>query len=139
MHEMGITQGILSASFDAAREAGAECISEIRISIGELTEIQEFALQFAFAALTPDTMAEGATLVVNHIPATSKCNDCGLEYSHDRFEMLCPECHSFNVTPITGREMRIDSIETPDEGEPCPSAEKATAPSSGAPTNEHEE
>jgi len=116
---MGITQGILAASFDAASAAGADCISEIRISIGELTEIQEFALQFAFEALTPGTMAEGATLVVNHIKATSKCNECELEYEHDRFQMLCPECGTFNVTPLTGREMRIDSIETPDEGEPC--------------------
>jgi hydrogenase nickel incorporation protein HypA/HybF len=115
MHEMGITQGILAASFDAARDAGADSISEIRISIGELTEIQEFALQFAFEALTPGTMAEGATLIVTHIPARSKCNECGIEYTHDRFEMLCPECGSFNVTPLTGREMQIDSIETPDD------------------------
>lgn len=122
MHEMGITQGILAASFDAAKEAGAEKICEIRVSIGELTEIQEFALQFAFEALTPGTMAEGATLVVTHIPATSKCNDCGLEYTHDRFEMLCPECGSFFVTPLTGRELRIDSLETGDEDEPCPTA-----------------
>ena len=120
MHEMGITQGILAASFDAARDAGAERICEIRISIGELTEIQEFALQFAFEALTPGTMAEGGTLSVTHIPATSKCNECGIEYTHDRFQMLCPECESFNVTPLTGREMRIDSIETPDDDGTCP-------------------
>jgi hydrogenase nickel incorporation protein HypA/HybF len=125
MHEMGITQGILSASFDAAKQADADCITEIRVSVGELTEIQEFALQFAFEALTPGTMAEGATLVVAHIPATSKCNECGLEYAHDRFEMLCPECGTFNVTPLTGREMRIDSIETPDAPD---DPEQLTAP-----------
>jgi hydrogenase nickel incorporation protein HypA/HybF len=127
MHEMGITQGILAASFDAARDAGAERICEIRISIGEMTEIQEFALQFAFEALTPGTMAEGGTLVVSHIPATSKCNDCGIEYPHDRFQMLCPECGSFNVTPLTGREMRIDSIETPDDDGSCPESEEPAA------------
>jgi hydrogenase nickel incorporation protein HypA/HybF len=112
---MGITQGILSASFDAAKGAGAQRITEIRVSIGEITEIQEFALQFAFEALTPGTMAEGATLTVTHIPATSKCNECGVEYGHDRFQMLCPECGSFNVTPLTGREMQIDSIEADDD------------------------
>jgi hydrogenase nickel incorporation protein HypA/HybF len=116
MHEMGITQSILEASFDAAEKAGATRITEIRISIGEMTEIQEFALQFAFEALTPDTMAEGATLVVTHIPAVSKCHDCGEEYRHDRFQMLCTKCESFNVEPLTGREMRIDSIEA-DDGE----------------------
>ena len=120
MHEMGITQGILAASFDAARDAGAERICEIRISVGDLTEVQDFALQFAFEALTPGTMAEGATLEVTHIPATSRCNDCELTYEHDRFQMLCPKCSGFNVTPITGRELRIDSIETPDSDGSCP-------------------
>jgi len=123
---MGITQSILENSFDAAEKAGAERITEIRISIGELTEIQEFALQFAFEALTPGTMAEGATLLVNHVPAVSRCRECDLEYTHDRFQMLCPTCESFNVEPITGRELRIDSIEadggdcddsTPDESQ----------------------
>jgi hydrogenase nickel incorporation protein HypA/HybF len=120
---MGITQGILAASFDAAKAAGAERICEIRVSIGELTEIQEFALQFAFEALSPGTMAEGGKLLVTHIPATSKCNDCEVEYAHDRFQMLCPECGSFNVTPLTGREMQIDSIETAEPGEECGDAE----------------
>jgi hydrogenase nickel incorporation protein HypA/HybF len=117
MHEMGITQSILETAFEAAGEAGAGRISEIRISVGELTEIQEFALQFAFEALTPGTMAEGATLAVTHIPASSRCRDCDIEYAHDRFEMLCPKCGSFNVESVTGHELRIDSIETEDGDE----------------------
>jgi hydrogenase nickel incorporation protein HypA/HybF len=114
---MGITQGILASAFDAARDSGATTITEIRITIGELTEIQEFALQFAFEALTPGTMAEGAVLTVTHLEPRSHCNTCGIDYTHDRFEMLCPECSSFDVTPIQGREMRIDSIECDAPGE----------------------
>lgn len=112
---MGITQGILAASFEAARDAGATRITEIRVSVGELTEVVEFALQFAFEALTPGTMAEGATLVVTNVPARSRCRSCGSEYGHDRFEMLCPSCGSFDVEPLQGRELRIDSIETDDD------------------------
>jgi hydrogenase nickel incorporation protein HypA/HybF len=127
MHEMGITQGILAASFDAASDAGATKITEIRISVGDLTEIQDFALQFAFESLTPGTMAEGASLVVTHIPATSRCRDCEIDYTHDRFEMLCPTCGSFNVEPLTGRELRIDSIETEDIDAPAPVGEPAVS------------
>ncbi len=112
---MGITQGILAASFEAARDAGATRITEIRVSVGELTEVVEFALQFAFESLTPGTMAEGATLVVTNVPARSRCRSCGSEYGHDRFEMLCPSCGSFDVEPLQGRELRIDSIETDDD------------------------
>jgi hydrogenase nickel incorporation protein HypA/HybF len=116
MHEMGITQSILAASFDAAREAGATRITEIRISVGELTETVDFALEFAFEALTPETMAEGATLVINKVPARSHCNECGLDYDHDRFQMVCPSCSSMNVMLLQGRELKIDSIEA-DDGE----------------------
>ncbi len=115
MHEMGITQGILEAAVEAAERAGADSITEIRISVGELTEVVEFALQFAFEALTPGTIAEGATLVVTHVAPRSRCNDCGAEYDHDRFTMLCPECDSLNVTLLQGRELQIDSIETSEE------------------------
>ena len=117
MHEMGITQGILSASLEAAEKAGAERITEIRITVGELTEIQEFALQFAFEALTPGTIAEGAKLTVNHVGARSHCNDCGADYDHDRFQMVCTKCDSLNVTLLHGRELLIDSIETEDPDE----------------------
>jgi hydrogenase nickel incorporation protein HypA/HybF len=114
MHEMGITQGILAASFDAADAAGATRITEIHIRVGELTEIVEFALQFAFESLTPGTMAEGAVLVVEHVGARSKCTECGAEYDHDRFTMICPECGSLAVTLLQGRELLIDRIETED-------------------------
>jgi hydrogenase nickel incorporation protein HypA/HybF len=113
---MGIMSGILDSSFEAAEKAGAQRITEIRITIGELTEIQEFALDFAFESMTPGTMAEGAKLVVTTVSPSSRCRDCGLTYDHDRFEMVCPSCGSFNVEPLTGRELRIDSIEA-DDGE----------------------
>jgi len=123
MHEMGITQSILAASFDAATNAGMTRITEIRISVGELTETVDFALQFAFEALTPETMAEGAVLVINKVPARSLCRDCGVEFIHDRFQMLCTSCGSMNVELLAGRELDIDSIEADnDDGEPASAA-----------------
>jgi len=121
VHEMGITQGILDSSFEAARNAGATQITEIHVSVGELTEVVEFALQFAFEALTPGTMAEGATLVVKHVSAESHCNTCDSDFEHDRYTMTCPACESLDVTLLHGRELQIDSIEAEDEvDEPAP-------------------
>jgi hydrogenase nickel incorporation protein HypA/HybF len=136
MHEMGITQSILAASFDAATNAGMTRITEIRISVGDLTETVDFALEFAFEALTPDTMAEGATLVITKIAAKSRCNECGLEYEHDRFQMLCPACGSMNVELLQGRELSIDSVEA-DEGEDeAAPADPIEPPATPAPTKE---
>lgn len=122
MHEMGIVQSILSASIEAAEKEGATKINEIRISVGELTEIVEFALQFAFESLSPGTMAEGGTLTVNHVGASSRCADCSTEFEHGRFENSCPQCGSIATIPLTGRELTIDAIDI-DEAEPgTPSA-----------------
>jgi len=37
MHEMGIAEGILTSSLDAARDAGAARITGVFVTIGELT------------------------------------------------------------------------------------------------------
>lgn len=114
MHEMGITQGIIDAAVEAAEGAGASRITRIDVRVGELTEIVETALHFAFDALAPGTLAEGAVLDVTMVTPRSHCRDCGIDFEHDRFQMLCPECGSFLVTPLAGRELQIDSIETED-------------------------
>ena len=111
MHEMGITQGIISSAVEAAEGEGATKINEIDISVGELTEIVEDALQFAFEALRTGTMASEATLVVTHVPARSKCMMCATEFTHDKYDMTCPKCESFMIETLTGRELRIDSID----------------------------
>lgn len=111
MHEMGITQGILDAAIEAVEAKGGGSINEIRISVGELTEVVDDALQFAFEALRQGTMAEGATLSVAHVAARSRCGQCGTEFEHGRFDAQCPDCDNPFVEPVTGRELRIDSID----------------------------
>ena len=54
MHEMGVCQGILEAVFEAAEAEDAIRVNEIHVSVGELTQIVDYALQFAFEALTPE-------------------------------------------------------------------------------------
>ncbi len=119
---MGIVASILETAVEAAENSGATKITEIRISVGDLTEIVDFALQFSFEAMTPGTLAEDAVLLVTHVPARSKCGACGHEYEHGRFEVICPECGSLMAEPLQGRELRIDNIEieTPDDEEDAP-------------------
>ena len=119
MHELGICQEVLSASIAAAEKQGAVSIKEIRLDVGDLTEVVEYALQFAFESIAPGTMAEGATLVVNHIPSRSRCGQCGHEFEHGRFDAICPKCDNPFNESISGHELDISSIdvELPDEDE----------------------
>ena len=117
MHELGICQGILTSSIEAAEKQGAIRIREIRVDIGELSEVVEYPLQFAFESLSPGTIAEGATLVVNNLPGRSRCVQCGHEFEHGRFDAVCPKCDNPFNENIGGRELDIASIdvEMPDE------------------------
>ena len=108
---MGITKGILAASIEAAEKEHATRINEIRISVGDMTDVVETALQFAFETLRQDTLASEATLVVNHISPKSRCNVCGNEFEHDKWDLTCPKCEAFLCELVEGRELRIDSID----------------------------
>lgn len=115
MHEMGIVASILESSTQAAQRSGAKRITEIKISVGELSEVVDYALEFAFESLSPGTMAEGAKLTVNHIGAMSRCPECDVEFAHGRYDIACPECASLLCQLIAGRELTIDSIEIDSE------------------------
>lgn len=118
MHELGIMTGVMEAATEAAHNAGAEKLLKISLSVGEMTEAIEDALVFAFEALKEgDPFTADADLDIKIIRPRSRCLECGAEYEHDRFHMLCPECGGFATELIAGRELQIDSIEVdlPDE------------------------
>ena len=122
MHELGIMTGVLDAVEASAKEAGANRVLVVRLSVGEMTEAIEDALRFAFEALSEQqeyALCAGAELDITMVRPKSRCLECGAEYEHDRFHMLCPECGSFATELIAGRELQIDNIEVdiPDEGD----------------------
>lgn len=112
MHELGIAEGILSAAIKGAEDAGATRINEVVVTIGVLTEVMEDALQFAWEAAREGTMAGQAVLDVTMVDARTRCADCGHEWVHDRYSgAQCPSCSGYILTLLTGRELKIDSID----------------------------
>ena len=120
MHELGIMTGVMEAVETSARQAGATSVTRVTLSVGEMTEAIEDALQFAFEVLCEQNeLCAGAELQVNMVKPRSRCLECGAEFEHDRFHRFCPECDSFATELLCGRELQIDSIEVdlPDEEE----------------------
>ena len=119
MHELGIMTGVMEAVDSSAKHAGATSVLKVSLSVGEMTEAIEDALRFAFEALSEGTLCEGAELQITMVKPKSRCLECGAEFEHDRFHMLCSQCGGFATELIAGRELQIDSIEVdiPDEDE----------------------
>jgi hydrogenase nickel incorporation protein HypA/HybF len=111
VHETGIVRELLDSVNTAAVEAGATSVDLVRVSVGELTEVVPEAMQFAWTALIPGTLSEGAVLEVTVMPARSVCSDCGAEFGHDRFDRSCPECGSYLCGVVAGNELRLGSVD----------------------------
>ena len=119
MHELGIMTGVVESVGAAARNAGADKVLKVSLSVGVMTEAIEDALQFAFEALCEQNpLFEGAQLEITMVNPKSRCTECGLVFDHDRYHVVCPECGGF-AELLQGKELRIDSIEVdiPDEEE----------------------
>jgi hydrogenase nickel incorporation protein HypA/HybF len=111
MHELSIMQSALSMALEQARQAGASRVHEIRLRIGALSGVVPEALEFAFEALTPGTLAEGAQLAIEHVPARFWCADCAREFVSDDLLAECPDCHALSREIRSGRELEVASLE----------------------------
>jgi hydrogenase nickel incorporation protein HypA/HybF len=111
MHELAIMQSALSLALDQARQAGAARVYSIRLRIGALSGVVPDALEFAFEALTPGTLAEGSQLAIERVPARFWCATCTREFQSDDLFAECPACHSLSRELRAGREMEVASLE----------------------------
>jgi hydrogenase nickel incorporation protein HypA/HybF len=116
MHELPVTESILSVALEAAQRAGARRIVAIDLLIGDLSSIVDDSVQFYFDLLSRGTAAEGATLRFRREPAVATCADCGHHFQvSPPLVPLCPNCGGLRLAVEGGRGFVVESIEVDDE------------------------
>ncbi len=110
MHEMSIALSIIDIAEKEARKAEAKVINDIELDIGSLSGIELQALQFAFEAVKDGTMLQTAEININFIEAKALCANCKVKFALENYFSSCPECDSFNYKMITGKELKLKSI-----------------------------
>lgn len=114
MHELSIAEEIINiASQYIPADNKAEVLS-VFVEIGKLSNILPDSLEFCFDALIGDTQLKGAKLIVNEIPATVKCEDCGNNSEIENVLFQCNICGSPKVKLIKGTELKVTEIEMND-------------------------
>ena len=117
MHELSVCQGILGVAASAlkALPPPPPKVSRITVSVGRLTAVVPDSLRYHFSLLTPGTLLEGATLVIDEIPIRGRCGDCAAQFEIDTLAFACPTCGSGFVELYSGRELQVVSLDTAEE------------------------
>ena len=111
MHELSITQSILSIALEQAKTAQANRITKINLTIGELSGIVDECVEFYFDLLSKDTIAAEASLSFNRTPTKLRCRNCNTTFSPDNLNWACPNCQEQKIEITSGRECYVESIE----------------------------
>lgn len=110
MHEATIVMSILGIARRAMADRPDALVSRIEISVGKLRAVEPCLLETCFAELSDGSACQGAALVINTIPVTARCRDCGRTTRVNRFRFRCHTCGSTGLDIVTGRELRVDRL-----------------------------
>ena len=108
MHELSIADGVLGIVLAHARDRR---VTRVEMRVGHLRQVVPSALEFAWELVTVGTAAEGAELVLEHVPAAVCCRDCGSESEQDAFPLACARCGGLAVDVVRGEELLVDSLD----------------------------
>jgi hydrogenase nickel incorporation protein HypA/HybF len=111
MHELAITQSILSIVLLKAREISAVKITKIDLQVGRLTGYLPESIQLQFAFLSKGTEAAGAWLSFYQPAANLHCRKCDIKYTTNSFDLACPHCYTLETDILSGTELSVESME----------------------------
>lgn len=108
MHELSLTQEVVNAIAERMGDARIECV---RLEIGKLSGVMVDSIRFCFDLVAEGTIVEGARLEIDEPSGHARCRECATEFDVDDPIVLCPACDAANVDVLSGRDMRIRSVE----------------------------
>jgi len=132
MHEWALAESVLTAAIEAAEKEKLKKITEIKIAIGELQQIEEDIFKFALDEITKnEEKLKNVKITIKTEKSTLKCKNCENTWTfsdmkkklnNDESEAIhfipevafvhtrCPKCKSPDFEIITGRGVSITQI-----------------------------
>lgn len=111
MHELAIAQRIIETAV-ALLPPKATGVGVLHVQLGALAGVSKDELLFGFEAMSPNTLCEGAVLLIEEVPAVVHCPQCGIDFTvANSDELICPSCNTPSVLVMQGKEMIITSLD----------------------------
>jgi hydrogenase nickel incorporation protein HypA/HybF len=115
MHELSVTESVLNIALKHAKAHGVQKVLGINLRIGALSDLENEWIQRYFDYLSKGTLADGALLKIERVPASLRCDKCGQSTEVNLKELeknwKCPACNGEKMTLSSGREFYIKNIE----------------------------
>jgi hydrogenase nickel incorporation protein HypA/HybF len=114
MHEVSVANSIIDIIQSAIPKESNGYVCSVLIKVGALSSIEVDALQFAFDIVKARTLLAKAVLKMEIVEGKGQCTQCGCEFSMNSYAIPCPDCDSYLIKIIQGKEMKVISFELED-------------------------
>ena len=108
MHELSIADAVVQI---ACGHASGRRVLAVDLKVGHLRQVVPSALEFSFTLVSAGTVAEGAALHMDVIPAGGVCRACGTDGPLGDFPLSCSRCGGLDVEVTRGEELLVDALE----------------------------
>jgi len=128
MHEWALAEAIISTVSQIAEKEGLKEITEVKIKIGELQQIEPDILRFALSQIQTSVF-KNARLDTEMVKAQFKCGNCGNEWIFDKETLdnenaeaihfvpevakaylKCPKCGGMDFEILHGRGAWLERV-----------------------------
>jgi hydrogenase nickel incorporation protein HypA/HybF len=128
MHEWALAEAVISAASEAAEKEGLREVTEVRIRVGELQQIEQEVLMFALKQMKKAKL-ESAEFKIEEERARMKCRACGHTWIFEKKKLdenvaeaihfvpevahtyvKCPNCGSPDFEVVEGRGVWLLSV-----------------------------
>lgn len=111
MHEVALCEGLVQALEEQAAAQGFSRVHAVWLEVGTLAAVECDAMRFNFDIVTRGTLAENARLDIVEAEGMAWCMKCGTTVPIRRFGDPCPECGSYQLQILNGKQIRIRQLE----------------------------
>jgi hydrogenase nickel incorporation protein HypA/HybF len=111
MHELSIAQDLITTVLGVAEQNDAKQVTRAIVEIGALSGVEPDALTLAWEVVRQDTIAKDSPLEIEHKPLVARCPRCNWQGEVEKDLPICKSCEFVSLEVITGREMRLVSID----------------------------
>lgn len=121
MHEVSVVTSLVDAVIDELSKYDVEKVNSVTILVGELTNLGDEQMKFAYEIVVRGTILEGSELIMERIPVEAQCMSCGYEgsvrmltdpdyESHSIPILSCPRCGG-DIKVVKGMECTVKCMD----------------------------